>query len=212
MMHLQKTLHVPLVALLALVITGCGFKPIYATPTGASAPLNQLVAIRSVTASDTILPLVTSALKDRIVLREGQAPKYDLYVDAKERAERLAVQIDATVTRYNYRLNARYTLIDLATGERTRGSAQAVTSYNIVSSQYSTLFAERAAQEKAARLLASEIERDLLLRFANETLGEDAPEELPVFEIDPETDTILSDRRKGDDVPDPFTPPSPREE
>ncbi len=200
------------IALLALIITGCGFKPIYATPSGAAAPLNKLVAIRSIRASDSILPFITSALKDRIVLREGIAPKYDLYVVATERAERLAVQIDATVTRYNYRLSARYTLVDLATGERTRGRAKAVTSYNIVSSQYSTLFAERAAQEKAARLLASEIERDLLLRFTNETLGEDAPEEVPIFQIDPETDTILGDRGKGDDVPDPFTPPSPREE
>jgi len=195
--------------LLMLMVAGCGFKPIYATPAGADAPLNQLIAIRSVRASDVILPLVTSALKERISIKPGQAPKYDLYVDANERAERLAVQIDATVTRYNYRLSARYTLVDLATGERTRGNAHAVTSYNIVRSQYSTLFAERAAQEKAARLLAAEIERDLLLRFTNETLGEDAPEALPDFQIDPETDTLLDDRRNSGDVPDPLAPASP---
>jgi LPS-assembly lipoprotein len=204
MRRLQKTSSVLLTLGAVLILSGCGFRPIYATPAGASAPLTQLVAVRSVAASETILPLVTNALKDRIALKEGQTPKYDLYVETKERAERLAVQIDATVTRYNYRLRARYTLINLETGKRTRGSAQAITSYNIVSSQYSTLYAERAAQEKAARLLAAEIERDLLLRFANETLGEDAPEEAAPFLLDPDNDTLIDDRREGD-VPDPFS-------
>jgi len=57
--------------------------------------------------------------------------------------------------------------------------------------------------------LAAEIERDLLLRFTNETLGEDAPEALPDFQIDPETDTLLDDRRNSGDVPDPLAPASP---
>jgi len=108
-----------------------------------------------------------------MALNAGETAKYGLSVAATETAQRLAVQIDASVTRYNYRLNARYTLLDLETGERINGRARATTSFNIVSSQYSTLFAERAAQEKAARLLAEKIERDLLIRFASDDTAQE---------------------------------------
>lgn len=186
-------------ALLTLTLSGCGFRPIYATPADGAAPLNQRVAVRQVAAPETIAPLITTALNDRIVLREGESPRYDLLVQASERAERLAVQIDATVTRFNYRLQARYTLVDRETGRRVNGNAQALTSYNIVTSQYSTLFAERTAQEKAARLLAEEIERDLLIRFSSladeaEAAAEaEADPNAGVFplDIDPETNLLI---------------------
>ena len=157
------------ILLSTLIVTSCGFKPIYATPQGASAPVNKQITIGPVTAPEEVHLFITDALRDRIVLREGEAPKYELAVSASEKAQRLAVQIDATVTRYNYRLNGRYTLRNLETQEVFEGRVRAITSYNIVSSQYSTLFAERAAREKAARLLAEDIERDILLRLANPT-------------------------------------------
>lgn len=180
-------------ALLAnlIFLAGCGFRPIYATGADGSPPLNQLVAIRHVAAPDTIRALIGDALNDRILLREGQNPKYDLYVKAKESAERLAVQIDATVTRYNYRLRAEYTLVNLEDGTRRNGTATAVTSYNIVSSQYSTLYAERTAQEKASRLLAEEIERDLLLQFSDEG-ADDEESDNPELEIDGDSNFLVT--------------------
>ena len=150
-----------------LMVSACGFKPIYATPEGATAPINKQIALGSVTAPEEVHLFISDALRERIILREGEKPKYALSVGATENAQRLAVQIDATVTRYNYRLIARYYLRDLETQKVIQGRAQAITSYNIVSSQYSTLFAERAAREKAARLLAEEIERDIILRLAD---------------------------------------------
>ncbi|MEM9618465.1 MAG: hypothetical protein AAF936_10935 [Pseudomonadota bacterium] len=197
-----------LAAVLMLAIGACGFKPIYATPEGQNSALNQRIAVRSVVGSQTINPMLTEALYSRMSLKEGEAPQYDLYVTASERAQRLAVQIDNTTTRYNYRLRGRYTLIDLSTGKRIRGRAEAVTSYNIVSSQYSTLFAERTAQEKAARILAEEIERDLLLRFSEETV-DDNDTELPDYQIDPRTNT-LTDPDLENAVPDPFTAADPK--
>lgn len=152
----------------AFAVSGCGFRPIYATTEADGVPLTQRISIREVNGSDTVTPLLADALESRMVLREGESPEYELYVATTERAQRLAVQIDASVTRYNYRLNGRYTLVNIETGRRTNGRARAVTSFNIVNSQYSTLYAERNAQEKAARLLADEIERDLLIRLSSE--------------------------------------------
>ncbi len=192
------------VAALALTVGACGFRPLYATPSGENSAINERIHIQSVTAgSETMTPIVTKALMQRISLKGDQAPEFHLYVSASERAQRLAVQIDNTTTRYNYRLRARYALINIETGKRINGRANAVTSYNIVSSQYSTLYAENAAREKAARLLAEEIERDLLLRLVEkEWVEEDAPELLD-FQIDPRTNTLLDpDREEG--VPDPF--------
>ena len=189
---------------LASLLAACGFKPIYAVPDGKTAGASQLVQVTSIAAPDVILPLVTDALNERIVLREGQSPEYDLFVEVRERAERLAVQIDATVTRYNYRLISRYSIIDRNTGKRLNGRAQAVTSYNIVTSQYSTLFAENTAREKAANLLAEEIERDILIRLAE--VGADGitnDDEGAIDAIAPgivREDDLLRD---FDDVPDP---------
>ncbi|MEO1137373.1 MAG: LPS assembly lipoprotein LptE [Pseudomonadota bacterium] len=161
----MKVLRLAAAFSLSLWLCACGFKPIYATQEGAS-PVSRLVAVGPVAAPETVAPYVADALDARLGSVNGETPRYDLLVTAQEAAERLAVQIDATVTRYNYRLSARYRVIDRETGEGFSGVARAVTSYNIVNSQYSTLFAERTAVEKAARQLAEEIERDLLIRFA----------------------------------------------
>lgn len=153
------------VGCLALTVGACGFQPIYATHDGASSVSRQ-VEISAIAAPDAAINYITDALNARMQPTEGVTPRYALSLEVREGAQRLAVQIDATVTRYNYRLNAKYSAVDRETGDVFRGRVIAVTSYNIVSSQYSTLFAERDAIEKAARQLAEEIERDLLIRFS----------------------------------------------
>ena len=173
-----------------LLLSGCGFRPIYATTADGVSPLNQRIAVREITAPETVRPLIEKAFHNRLLLKDGQKPEYELIVTARESAERLAVQIDATVTRYNYRLRANYTLVDLKTGKSRTGSAQSVTSYNIVSSQYSTLYAERTAQEKASRLLAEEIERDLLIQFieaAEEEANKDPADDTEAADLIEET-------------------------
>ena len=103
------------------------------------------------------------------------------------------------MTRYNYRLSARYEVIDRETGERLTGSARAVTSYNIVSSQYSTLFAERTAIEKASRVLAQEIERDILFKF-NQPPEERAEEDDRDYGTLLDPSEILNEPRRGETV------------
>ena len=178
----------------ALAISGCGFQPIYATREG-DALISSQINLERIVAPENVAPYLEDAFNDRIVSVEGVTPRYDLYVQAREKADRLAVQIDATVTRYNYRLLARYWVIDKQTGEKVRGVARAITSYNIVNSQYSTLFAERAAVEKAARQLAEQIERDMLIRFSRPADERDDvdPE---AFENVLEPDEILNERRR----------------
>ena len=183
----------------AVTLSGCGFKPIYATTDEGGAALVHRIAIASVAAPEAVAPVVSDALESRMKLEEGASPKYELFVSVRESAQQLAVQIDASVTRYNYRLNARYSVVDLESGKRTNGRALAVTSFNIVNSQYSTLFAERSAVEKAASQLAAEIERDLLIRFASEnTALENEADQREDFLEGTESDLLPEIRRQID--------------
>ena len=170
-------------------LSGCGFTPLYATPEGAKGAGLKNINLTAVRSRDTIEPLVTRAFQDRKGTNATvEAPEYDLMVEAEEFAQRLAVQIDASVTRYNYLLRADYVLTRRSDGKRMQGSAEAVASFNVVDSQYATLFAEEAAREKAARTLIEQIERNILLRLNDDKEVEEEVErrQLPQIEFDDE--------------------------
>jgi LPS-assembly lipoprotein len=150
----------------ALSLSACGFEPLYATgEDGGAGGLNN-VRLTSVNANEGTVPIIRRALERRTA-RAGEGPAdFTLELSVRELAQPLAVQIDDSVTRYNYRLIADYVLTPAEGGKAMKGKAEAVASFNVVASQYSTLYAEDAAREKAARALAEDIERDILLKFA----------------------------------------------
>lgn len=150
----------------ALLIQSCGFQPLYATHDG-SAPGLRNVAVSSVSAPEDVQPIIQRAFARRSAGIASEAA-YDLLVSADEQAERLAVQIDASVTRYNYRIVANYTLVERAGGRRYKGRVTSIASFNVVNSQYSTLYAEEAARDKAAIQLVEDVERDILLKLSAE--------------------------------------------
>lgn len=152
-------------AVTAPLLASCGFQPLYATGDGAAPGLRN-IALASLAAPEDIQSEVTRAFKRRMAEEPGAAA-YDLEVRTTEQAERLAVQIDASVTRYNYRLVGDYTLIERAAGKRYSGRVVSIASFNVVDSQYSTLYAESAAREKAAAQLVEDIERDILLKLSD---------------------------------------------
>lgn len=149
----------------ALLLSACGFRPLYATAGGGGGAGLSQMALVNVDATDSVAPSVSRAFERRM-RGASEAARYDLAVKATEQAERLAVQIDASVTRYNYRLVAKYTLTERATGKRYTGDVVSIASFNVVDSQYSTLYAEEQAKEKAAAQLVEDIERDALLKIA----------------------------------------------
>lgn len=145
---------------------GCGFTPLYATNAESAQGRLDNIRLESVFGADEAAPYIERAFRRRANgPRSGSAPQYDLVIQADETAAQLAVQIDASVTRFNYRLEGRYTLIDRKDGTQIAGRSEAFASFNIVDSQYSTLFAEREAREKAATALVEQIERDILLKL-----------------------------------------------
>jgi LPS-assembly lipoprotein len=151
-------------AILAMaMLGGCGFQPLYAVKDGAEPGLSR-VALASLEAPEAMRAIIARAYARRAP-GDSSAAEYDLVLAAREVAERLAVQSDASVTRYNYRLVGDYSAVERASGRKFEGSVQAIASFNVVNSQYSTLFAEQAAKEKAATQLINDIERALLLQI-----------------------------------------------
>lgn len=152
----------------ALTLSACGFQPLYATGEGSAAAGLGNVRLGSVNANEGTVPIIRRAFERRMARAGDSAAEYSLELDVRDLAQPLAVQIDDSVTRYNYRLIADYIMTPTDGGKSFKGRAEAVASFNVVSSQYSTLYAEDAAREKAARALAEDIERDILLKFAAE--------------------------------------------
>jgi len=168
---IKKSFAVIALGFAVMLLSACGFQPIYATPdepraNGLLRNVNVASIISSRDAGEgnlAVQPILRRELQSRL-LQDGSGEMFDLHVEVTPVARRLAVQLDASVTRLNYTLNSRYRLIHRDTGAMIRGNLSAIASFNQVTSQYSSLFAEREAVEKSARRLAEQIERDILLQ------------------------------------------------
>lgn len=154
-----------------LPLQGCGFTPVYATRDTGERPLLARMHVADIVGNDRVKEAMSGALQRRAARDDAEA-LYDITLDVREAAIPLAVQIDDSVTRYNYRMSASYTLVRRSTKKSTKGTAEAIASFNVVASQYSTLYAENAAREKAAAALAGKIERSIFLNFSAEERAE----------------------------------------
>ena len=157
----------------ALTLSACGFQPLYATPEGAQdhpvlrqIRLGEIISTRVADEGNlSVQPLLRRALEKRLLINQAQSEEYILVVEVTPVARRLAIQIDASVNRFNYSLSSRYRLVHAETGAFIQGRPSALVSYSQVTAQYASLYAERTAVEKASMRLAEEIERDILSKY-----------------------------------------------
>ena len=142
----------------ACALSACGLQPIYAGASGEGA-LADLSAVDIAPIEGRTGWLVATALEDRVSIRESAAaPRYRLDVQLDESLESLGLLTDESVTRERRVLRARYQLIDLSSGaivlDATAGSDAGI---DVVSSDYATIAAERAAAERLAEVVADQI-------------------------------------------------------
>ena len=86
---------------------------------------------------------------------------YRLKITLKETNQGVALQNDATITRYNDRLVASYELSDAKGTVLTSGSQTGLSSYNVAASPYATLAAQQDADKRSAQDMAERIRLDL---------------------------------------------------
>lgn len=163
---------------IGLAINGCGFTPVYGTKSGGAGQKSVSSALNSVAINpvpDREGQYLRNALIDRFYVSGTPAdPAYELNIDpVQERRIELDITETADTTRAQLRLRTQITLTRLEEGER-RGRVvlsrdlTAITSYNVLSSQFTTRVSEENARDNGLEELARQIERQLSLYFTRQ--------------------------------------------
>jgi LPS-assembly lipoprotein len=167
---------VKVAALLAtLVLSACGFRPLYGA--GPDQPqsyvVRELGAIQVGLGPDRVDQVVYGNLLDRLTpYGVPQEPRYRLALQLNESKQGVALERDATVSRFNLALEVGFTLQDAVTGESLfSGGVRAVAAYNVLRSEFANVIAERDARDRAARDIADEIKTRLSVYFRGLAAG-----------------------------------------
>ncbi|HEY8190410.1 MAG TPA: LPS assembly lipoprotein LptE [Micavibrio sp.] len=155
---------------LCILMAGCGFTPLYGSGP-ASARHEVQDALNSI-AIDNIPDRAGQNLRNRLIDRFHTAgtpssPRYRLTLSpVEENQTDLDITKTADTTRAQLRLSSEATLRDAVTGAvlLTR-SLSATTSYNILSSQFTTRVSEDNARLNALDDLARQAELQMVLYF-----------------------------------------------
>lgn len=146
-------------AALALLfpLAACGFRPMYAN---SLDPQLSSIFVEPVAERDGYELRI--ALIDLLHSDGDKAGKrYRLKIVMNESSQGIALQNDATITRYNTTLGATYELYDMRGNLVTHGTESEMASYNVVQSPYATLSAQQDSSKRAAQDMAERIHLDL---------------------------------------------------
>jgi LPS-assembly lipoprotein len=171
---------------LAAGLGGCGFRPLLKQPAATDADQSvqtELAAIEVEPARGQLGQQLRNDLLDQLNPGSLQVPsRYRLTVQNLVTTNALAIQLDATITRFNLRLQSRFQLRDKQSGQLVYASTVGRTaSYNVVRQPYAVLVAEEDAQRRAAREVSADIRNLLAVHFA------EGNETEPTLEAEPET-------------------------
>lgn len=160
----------------ALLLTGCGFRPLYGEGTAGSA--ENLASIRVAPIQDRIGQKLYTLLQERLTPRGTPArPDYTLEVRLNEAVQDLAIRKDESATRSNLIINASYTLTatERNSPRRLVGTATSYNSYDRVTSEFATLSAQEDARDRALRTVADEIRTRIAAALENPGVFMQAP-------------------------------------
>jgi LPS-assembly lipoprotein len=136
-----------------LTLSACGFTPMYGT-SGVGAGLED---IRVETGQDRVDFFLQEALLDQMGSRSANGP-LTLSTQTRVNSVPLGLGVDAIASRFAIRVNVNYTILSQGEVEPIiSGRASGEASYDVSSSVYGSLSAERDAVERAAQIAADQI-------------------------------------------------------
>lgn len=147
-----------LLAGLPLLLTGCGFRPLYGTGGDYDAvPEFSLIAVEQ--AEDRTTQLLRNNLLDMLTPRGApEKPLYRLELKVTESVSSVFVTRSDEITRNNLQMTVAYRLINYNSGVSISGyTLSSLVSYNLVRADYANLVSERDARARATRDLAEQI-------------------------------------------------------
>lgn len=152
---------------LLLSLPACGgFQPLYKqSPSDVSAGRQfDDILVRPI--ADRVGQELRNHLYDALT-PNGQpaSPKWQLTVTLTESIQKIAVQQSSFSTRANLSLTASYSLNPIGNDDQDghSGSVRAISSYNILDSEYATLVAEQDTRTRAVQVLSADIRRQLAI-------------------------------------------------
>lgn len=156
----------------SLALAACGFHPLYGKYGNSSADAT-FHSIYIEPMPERVGYQLRSDLLD--LFNAPSAPtgaQYRLKIELKADEKGLALQENASVTRYSYHLTAQYKLMRAGgTDVIKKGTIHSLTSYNVVQSPYATVVADKDAQDRAAQDVAERLRTELAVYFLNVAEG-----------------------------------------
>jgi LPS-assembly lipoprotein len=171
----MRKAFVCLVSGFCLLLSACGFEPVYGInrnmPVGVETRLAD-VEIGAIYGKDREYDRAGQYLRNALIDRFYRAgrpasPRYHLEItELQEHLVELDITKSADATRGQLRISTAMILKDANTGEQLLGRhVAAITSYNILASEFSTRVTEDNARANALDDLARQIEQQLSLYF-----------------------------------------------
>lgn len=148
----------------ALVLSACGFRPLYANGGQGGQPAIGAVVIDEIPGKSG--HVLKTELDQLLGVERGDGPVRRLSIQVRESFRNVALRIDQAASRADLTLSARYTLYDDTGAVLIRGAADSVASYAVPRSAYGEVASQNDARERAAELLAERIRAELALRLA----------------------------------------------
>jgi LPS-assembly lipoprotein len=154
-----------------LTLAACGYKPLYGERgAGNASVVDELAQIHIEAIPDRIGQQMYNMLRERLnPYGKPERAKYALSITLAETRQNLFLERDETATRANLTLKADFVLRRLGDGEVIAvGSSRAVSSYDILSSQFASVVSQEDARLRGARAISDEIRTRLALALAAE--------------------------------------------
>ncbi len=149
----------------AATLGGCGFTPLYASPTVASG----LPAIHVVAPQGRVAYLLREDLDDVLAHDKNAAPAWRLEFTLEQTRDPRGLNVNDVAERYDVGLTVKYTLTSVATGKvALTGQVSTQVFYDAADAPYAGIAARQDAQERVASDAARRIQLDLAAWMARQ--------------------------------------------
>lgn len=162
----------PRILVCLLLLAGCGYKPLYGERgVTDSSVVDELALIRIEAIPDRIGQQMYNMLRERLnPYGPPDQPKYVLSIALAETRENLFLERDETATRANLTLRANFVLRRIGDGAVVAtGLSRAVSSYDILSSQFASVVSDQDARLRGARAISDDIRTRLAIALSAES-------------------------------------------
>jgi LPS-assembly lipoprotein len=162
-MSWQNKLNALTVSLLALLLCGCGFQPLYARKPASEGKSQMMAGVKIDPIEGRAGQIFRSSLEDRLNPAGTSKPAYRLNVALHTLSTPIGVARDGTVSRYNVHLTSRYVLTRIADDKVIASDdISYIDSYNNLTPAYYSTYVSEQDSIKRGLIELSELYRQRL--------------------------------------------------